>query len=164
METKTIDLFKGIPLFGGLDEKALGLLMERGPFVSVPRGRFFFREGEAADSLFILQSGRIAILKAWHNHEYVLRRLEPRECFGEMALMDLGPRSASVLALEDSHALELSTGTLDELYRRSPEQYMLLEMNMGREVSRRLRESNEQLFRARVEVKVVDGEFHFYTV
>jgi CRP/FNR family cyclic AMP-dependent transcriptional regulator len=164
MEKANIGLLKGIALFGGLDDGALGLLMERATLVSLPKGQFFFREGEPADSLFILQSGRVAILKAWQGHEYVLRRLEPRECFGEMALMDLGPRSASVLALEASTAVELSAGTLDELYRTAPEQHTLLEMNMGREVSRRLRESNEQLFRARVEVTMVEGEFHFYTV
>ena len=105
MEKASINLLKGVALFGGLDDRALGLLLDRARLVSMSKGQSFFREGDAADSLFILQSGRVAILKAWHDHEYVLRRLEPRQCFGEMALMDLGPRSASVLALEDSTAV-----------------------------------------------------------
>jgi CRP/FNR family cyclic AMP-dependent transcriptional regulator len=164
MEMLPLDLLHGIALFGGLDEAALMLLVERSRAVSMPKGSFFFREGDSAGSLFVLQSGRVAIVKTWQGQDYVLRRLKPRACFGEMALMDLGPRSASVLALEDCTAIELSASALNALYRADPEQHTMLAMNMGREVSRRLRGANDQLFHARVEVRTVDGEFHFYTV
>ncbi len=164
METVQIELLKGISLFGGLRDEAVEFLMSRSPPTSKAKGEFFFREGEEADSLFVLQTGAVAILKAWQGNDYVLRRLGPRECFGEMALMDLGPRSASVLAIDDCTAIEVSASALDKLYRTYPVQYTLLEMNMGRQVSRRLRDANEQLFRARVEIKRMDGEFHFYTV
>jgi CRP-like cAMP-binding protein len=67
-----------------------------------------------------------------------------------MALMDLGPRSASALALQPCSAIELTTSSLFDVYQKDLEQFAMIEMNMGREVSRRLRVVDERLFRARV--------------
>jgi CRP-like cAMP-binding protein len=63
--------------------------------------------------------------------------------------MDLLPRSASVRALEDCRALQLSSATLLALYRRHPEQFTVIYMNIGREISRRLRVADDRLFQAR---------------
>ena len=64
--------------------------------------------------------------------------------------MDLSPRSASVLAVEDCTAIELSSANLYKVYERDIEQFALIQMNLGREVSRRLREADDRLFRARI--------------
>ncbi len=48
------------------------------------------------DSMFVLQSGKVDVLKSWGRREYLLSTLKEGDCFGEMALMDHGPRSASV--------------------------------------------------------------------
>ena len=64
--------------------------------------------------------------------------------------MDLLPRSASVRADADCNALELVPATLHELFARDIEQFALIQMNIGREVCRRLRETDEMLFRATV--------------
>jgi len=65
-----------------------------------------------------------------------------------MALMDLGHRSASVMAVKDCIAIELSTASFYRIYEKNLEQFALLQMNIGREVSRRLRDADERLFRA----------------
>jgi len=163
MPDPQIDLFQGIPLFGGLSEATLKLLLERSPVIRVPKGEYFFREGNDAVGMYVLQAGKVVILKTWQGHDYVLRHLGPKDCFGEMAIMDLSPRSASVLATEDSQAIELSGSVLDEVYKADPAQYTLVQMNMGREVSRRLRESNRLLFEAKVEAKLIDGNLLFFT-
>ncbi len=157
-----LDFLQDIPLFGGLGTDALELLLKFAPVVTLSKGEYFFREGEEAKTMYVLESGQVVIPKTWQGHDYVLRHLGPKDCFGEMALMDLGPRSASVLARENCTALELSGQTLDELYKVHPDSYTVLQMNMGREVSRRLRESNRQLFEAKVEAKIIDGNLHFY--
>jgi CRP-like cAMP-binding protein len=77
-----------------------------------------------------------------------VRELGPGDCFGEMALMDLFPRSASVIARDDCRALEIAAGDLLDLYEHDVEQFALVQMNMGREVCRRLRATDELLFRA----------------
>jgi CRP-like cAMP-binding protein len=65
-----------------------------------------------------------------------------------MALLDLCPRSASVRAVEDCSAIELSSANLYRLFERDVEQFALIQMNIGREMSRRLRITDDLLFRA----------------
>ena len=161
--SEDLSFLQEIALFGGLNTNALELILSFAPVVSVPDGGYFFHEGDEALSMFVLRTGEVAVLKAWEGHDYVLRRLGPKDCFGEMALMDLEPRSASVLAVSDCTALELSGRTLDQLYVAQPEQFTVLQMNMGREVSRRLRGSNRQLFEVKVQARVVDGNLHYFS-
>jgi CRP-like cAMP-binding protein len=148
MTEARIRLLQGMPIFGGIRDDVLRFLLERAPVVRVPRDRYFFRQDEEGQSMFVLEEGKVAVLKRWQGGDCLLRILERGDCFGEMALMDFFPRSASVLAVEDCVAIELSAASLHELYGRDLEQFTMIEMNMGREVSRRLRESDERLFRA----------------
>jgi CRP-like cAMP-binding protein len=98
-----------------------------------------------ADQDFALCSGREAMLQR----------------FGEMAVMDLLPRSASVRAVENCIAIRLSAANLYQVYAQDLKQFALIQMNMGREVSRRLRESDNRLFRARMGTPDADIEHVF---
>jgi CRP-like cAMP-binding protein len=62
----------------------------------------------------------------------------------------LFPRSASLRAVADCSAIELTPADLHRLYERDLEQFTLVQMNIGREVCRRLRSTDELLFRARM--------------
>lgn len=145
-----IELLQRMPLFGAIRDDALEFIVEQTCSVVVNAGSFFFRESEPARSMFVLESGRVAVLRHWQHRELRVRELGQGDCFGEMALMDLQPRSASVRAEADCSALELMPATLLALFERDAEQFALIQMNMGREVCRRLRETDEQLFRARM--------------
>ena len=150
MHTLRIELLQAMPIFGGIREDALHFLLDLAREVSVPEGEFFFREGDQASSMFVLEVGRVEVLKGWRGQELVLHKLKPGDCFGEMALMDLFPRSASVRALQDCTAIELDQADLYRLFKHDVEQFALIQMNMGREVSRRLRDTDDLLFRARM--------------
>jgi CRP/FNR family cyclic AMP-dependent transcriptional regulator len=150
MEQSMLAAFQAMPIFGGIRSDVLQLLHRCCGEVDVPGGDYFFREGDGAESLFVLEQGRVAIIKQWAGQDHVLAYMRPGDCFGEMALMDLFPRSASAQAAEDCRALELRTNSLLELYEKDLEQFALIQMNLGREVSRRLRLADERLFRYRV--------------
>jgi len=137
---------QGTALFGGVSEATAALVLERAHPVTVASGDWFFREGEGGSSIYWLGSGRVAVLKARGGEDVELRRLDAGACFGEVALFDLGPRSASVRALADCEALELRPRLWRELRERDLEQYALLTQNLGRELSRRLRALTERLF------------------
>lgn len=145
-----IDLLQGMPVFGGLSEDTLRLMLEGAREVAVRRGAPFFHEGDTASSMFVLQSGSVAVLKHWRGQDWRLHKLGAGDCFGEMALMDLRPRSASVRAEVDCRAIELSSSDLLRLFESDVEQFAVIQMNLGREVCRRLRASDELLFRWRV--------------
>lgn len=141
-----IELLQRMPIFGGLREDSLEFLLRQAGTVELRGGEYFFRENDQANSMYVLESGRVAVCKTWHGRECLIRYLTTGDCFGEMALMDLFPRCASVRALEPCVAIELTPGNLYRLFEHDTAQFALIQMNMGREVCRRLRQSDEQLF------------------
>ena len=144
------ELLQSMPLFGGIRDETLDFLLDLSSMVSVAADAFFFREDDEAHSMFVLEDGKAVVLKSWQGHQFRLSELAKGDCFGEMSLMDMRHRSASVVAVEPCHAIELSSASLYALYEKDLEQFTLIQMNMGREVSRRLRAADEQLFWAKV--------------
>src|SRR5512145_2318632 len=118
-----------MPIFGAIRPDVLASLVEACATIAVPAGGYFFREGDQAGSMFVLESGEVAVLKHWAGQQHELGRLRRGDCFGEMALIDLFPRSASVRALEACTAIELSTASLFKLYETDLEQFALIQMN-----------------------------------
>ena len=153
MTETRFELLQKMPIFGGIGDEALGFLLGMATEIKVARGSYFFREGEDADSMFVLEKGQLAILKKWHEQEYVLARLEPGACFGEMELIDLFPRAASAYASTNCTAIEIPGCCLTALYKKHPKQFTMIQMNMAREVSRRLRATDDQIFRIRAQEK-----------
>lgn len=141
-------LLAAMPVFGGMDVATLELLTDLAQPITVHAGEHFFREGDESQVMYVLQSGRVEVYKTWHSMSKVLRCMTAGDCFGEIALIDLFPRGASALAVESSEALQITPPILLEIYRKDIEQFTLLQMNMGREIGRRLRRVDELLFRS----------------
>ena len=156
MQEARIELLQRMPIFGGIRTEILQFLLGLCPVVSVPTSEFFFREHDEGDSMFVLEMGKAAVLKTWRGQDYLLQTLNEGDCFGEIAVMDHCPRSASIRAVEDCSALRISAANLYQVYAQDLKQFALIQMNMGREVCRRLREANNRLFRARVGKRAVD--------
>jgi CRP-like cAMP-binding protein len=146
MQAARIELLQRMPVFGGIRADVLQFLLGLCPVVATPANEYFFHEHDQADSMFVLEAGKVAVLKSWRGQEYLLKILKQGDCFGEMAVMDLAARSASVRAVEDCTAIRVSAATLYKLYDQDPKQFALIQMNMGREVTRRLREADDRLF------------------
>ncbi len=151
MQQARIELLQRMPIFGGVRANILEFLVGLCPVESVPKNEFFFREGDQADWMFVLEQGKAAVLKSWRGQEHLLRTLKQGDCFGEMAVMDLCPRSASVRAVEDCAAIRISAANLYRVYSQDLKQFALIQMNMGREVCRRLRELDDRLFSVTME-------------
>ena len=143
-----IHLLQQIPVFGGISDEALTFLLSLSRQTIVACGDYFFCEGEHGSSMFVLESGRAEVIRRWEDEDIVLGRLAEGDCFGEMALIDFCRRSASVRAVADAVAIEISASALHQLYKKDLEQFALIQMNMGREVSRRLRTTDRRLFEA----------------
>lgn len=151
MDRHRIEVLRAAAMFGALSDEAIGFLLERAKPRRVAAGSRFFEQGEQGTSAFLLERGRASVIKNSNGHEHTLRELGPGDCFGEVALLDFGPRSASVRADEECEALEWTAIDLRRLGERFPEQFTLIYMNLGRELSRRLRDADERLFRARIQ-------------
>ena len=156
MQEARIELLQRMPIFGGIRADTLAFLLASCPIVSVPTNEFFFREHQQGDSMFVLELGNAAVLKSWSGQDYLLQTLKGGDCFGEMAVMDHCPRSASVRAVEDCTAIQISAANLYRLYAQDLKQFALIQMNMGREVCRRLREADDRLFSAKMGTRAGD--------
>ncbi len=143
---KMFNMLRRMPIFAGLSDSALTLILDHSQTIKVRAGDHFFLEGEPAKSFFVIKSGVVIVEKDWRGTPIKLRRLGIGDCIGEMAIIDLMGRSASVRAETDCRALEIPRTTLAKLYQQDLEQYTIIMMNMGREVSRRLRSASERLF------------------
>lgn len=151
MQEARTELLQRMPIFGGIRTEILEFLLGLCPIVSVPKHAYFFRENDQGDSMFVLETGKAHVLKSWRGRDYLLKTLEQGDCIGEMAVMDHCPRSASVRAVEDCAAICISSAHLYQVYARDLKQFALIQMNMGREVCRRLRDADSRLFSVRME-------------
>jgi len=156
MDAIRLELFQTMPVFGGVRSDVIELLMPYVDETRRSRGEFFIREDSPGTNVFVLESGRVAIRKRWNERQLLLTEAGPGDCFGEVALLDFGPRTASVEALEDSLALEIEASDLIEVLRRDAEQFALIYMNLARELARRLRAANEQLLLAHMQGSPVE--------
>ncbi len=103
-----IDLLRRMPIFGGLKSETLEFLLDLSNEILVSEGDYFFREQERGNSVFVLESGRAEVHRLKQGDAIVLRKLVEGDCFGEMALIDFMPRSASVMAETNCQAIEIS--------------------------------------------------------
>ncbi len=138
----TADFLATVPLFRSLatQEQAGFALMAREK--SYPKGSVILFEDDPGDSLFVVRDGRVkVVLVAEDGREVILGILGVGEHFGELALIDDQPRSAHVVAMEDSSLLVLRR----EDFRRRVEQNPAVAWALLIELSRRLRRADDKI-------------------
>ncbi len=128
-----------IPLLGAIRSDAIQYLNRHADEAEVDVGDIIFREGDLGECLYIILDGQVEITQQRAGHPRHVVTFGQGDCFGEMALIDCQPRSATAIALAPSSLWILSSNTLFEFYRYDIEQFAILQMNLSREVIRRLR-------------------------
>ena len=124
---KSIDLFSQIP---GEDLAQVALISTE---ETREQGEEIFAEGEAGDALYLVLEGKVRV----HKLDRVIAELAERECFGEMAILDAAPRSATVTAVSDTNLLKISREDFEEIMSEKPE----IALGIIRVLSRRLRDA-----------------------
>lgn len=132
---------RSIPIFReasneDLDSLATHLIERR-----YPKDAIVVEEGLPGEYMYVIREGRVKVTKASEDgREKIMNFFDSGDFFGEMALLDSQPRSASVRTLTPSLLLALSRRDFLDLLRRSPD----LSLCIIRELSRRLRDTGEQ--------------------
>jgi len=135
-----IQRLREIGLFGGLSDDVLRDLGRTLEVIDLDPGAVVFREGDSGREMFVLLDGEMEVLKhSKRKHEARVAVLGPGDWFGEMSILDVMPRSATVRALAPSRMLRITAQDLDALYRKDLRSYSLVVLNVAREMSRRLR-------------------------
>ncbi|MDQ6793340.1 MAG: Crp/Fnr family transcriptional regulator [Chloroflexota bacterium] len=122
IETRTPgDTLATVPLFAGLDPDALDALGRTMRAQRFKRGEVVFHVGDPGDALFVVTSGAVKItLPSEAGDEAILATLRPGDFFGELALLDGAPRSATAAALEPTDTLVLPRAGFRELVSAQP--------------------------------------------
>jgi len=87
----------------------------------IERDHYLFREGDPPDAMYVIKSGKFAVVKTKASSEIVLAEIGPGSMVGEMAFFDNKPRSASVKAMKDSEVIALPYKALHAQFQNFPE-------------------------------------------
>jgi CRP/FNR family cyclic AMP-dependent transcriptional regulator len=131
-----------IPLFRGLSQPELARFADVTREKDYPKGSVILFEDDPGDSLFIVRDGRVkVVLVGEDGREVILGVLGVGEHFGELSLIDDQPRSAHVIAMEDSALLVLRRDD----FRRRVEETPTVAWALLQELSARLRRADEKI-------------------
>lgn len=141
----TSDMLAEVPIFALLDDTEREELAGRVDIETHPTGKVLFSVGDPGDSLYVVRSGEIEIFVTKDTGErVVLERANRGDFFGEISLLDGGPRNATALVTEEAEVIVVDRGDLDALFRIKPAAAMDLLAATGR----RLRETSRLLRQA----------------
>lgn len=136
------------PLTVALNEEQILLLLKSGKIENYKTGDVIIKEGEPGDSLYIILEGNVVISSppddelAKLSEADTLSAQYEGDFFGEMSIIDLEPRSATVNALKNVKVLKIKREKLGNIFSNDKDLQMILLINMTRTLSRRLRSTN----------------------
>jgi CRP-like cAMP-binding protein len=134
-------LVRGVSLFADLEPGALASLERAAELRDFPEGAIVVSQEDSGESLFVLVRGRVKVVLYGESGREVILSIfkQPGDFFGEMALLDDEPRSATVIAAERSRLLVLSRAAFQEHIAAHPR----TALRVLTELSRRLRRADE---------------------
>src|ERR1035437_4940249 len=139
------DLLASTRLFSGLSQELIESLAEMCSMLEFPPEHLVFRQGDPGDIMYIIVKGMVKVfVTSDDGDEMVLVDLRPCESFGELALLDGQPRSASVETLEHCVFMALNRADLLTSMRSNPDLMEALLRTLGSTV-RRLTEHTSDL-------------------
>ncbi|WP_298886025.1 cyclic nucleotide-binding domain-containing protein [uncultured Bradyrhizobium sp.] len=134
------------PFFGGLTDASLDLLVTMLVECRFEAGATIVAEGEPGRSMFIVQSGRLAVSKRASSGSVIpISVLERGDFFGEMTLIEMQNRSATVVAESETVLYELTAQKLYACYKADIHAYVIVLQNINRELCRRLRRADNRI-------------------
>ena len=127
---KSIDLFRALP------SEELAQIAEIAEEQPLAKGDQVFAEGEPGDALYLIVEGKVRA----HQGDKELARMEVRDVFGEISVLDSEPRSATITAVEDTVLLKIGRDDFRDILAERPE----IAMGVMKVLTRRLRETSRK--------------------
>jgi uncharacterized membrane protein len=142
----TLEALRSVPLFASLDDEAARELRALLVVRDVPGESELFRLGDNGDAMYLIESGRVRIhLQDTSGHDVTLAEFAGGDFFGEMAILDGRPRSASATVIEPARIAVLERDVFLSFVRSNPD----VALKMLSAITHRLRHTDE-LLRQRV--------------
>jgi hypothetical protein len=138
------EALRRIKLFANLGDPQLASFLHYLEVVRFPQFSHIVRQGQHGDAMYVVVEGEVRVLKIIGGKETILATLSAGDCFGEIALLDQGPRSADVIANRDSVFLRLSSSAFEGLVREAPALSVPFLLALSRAVARCLRDTTKK--------------------
>jgi CRP-like cAMP-binding protein len=126
MSEDLLEMLGSVPLFAGLGKKELKSLAASGKEIDRPVGDVITTEGESGIAFFLIMDGAVEISSGGRT----LRTLGRGDHFGEISLIDGGPRTATVTVTEAAHLFGVTAWSFKPLLSEHPEMAQVLLINM----------------------------------
>lgn len=136
-----------ISFLGGLTEKQLEAIYPTLEIATFEKGEFIAQLGEDPSHIFIIQSGKVALIIYNGDRSIRKRTFLVGDCFGEAALLSLVNTSASFLAEERTELIAFSRRSLNKLHHDEPQIFCQIILNLARDLARKLQYTDEILVR-----------------
>jgi len=134
-------LAKGVELFHGLTPEEVQKIFAKGITMKAQKGEVIFYKDTVGDTMYVVLGGKVGVFQG----ERCVAELRQGDMFGEMALVNREPRSATVAALEDAHLFMLNEHTFQKLLTKRVSIRLLL--NIIHTLSKRLRDTTALVVR-----------------
>jgi len=135
-------MLKNVSLFSGLPEESINAVSALATTRTYPKNTIIISEGDDSDSLYAVLSGKVKVyLSDDEGKEIIINIHGAGDYFGEMALLDDKPRSASVMTLEESKLAVLSKSAFEDCLSKNPQ----ISLPIIRGMSKRLRNLTENV-------------------
>ena len=134
------------PFFGGLSDASLDRLISMLVERSFDAGATVVAEGEPGHSMYVVHSGELVVSKLGESGRPIrMARFGAGDFFGEMTLIEMQNRSATIVAHSPTVLYELTARNLYAYYKADISAYVLVLQNINRELCRRLRRADDRI-------------------
>jgi len=145
IKAEAFDVIRSSIMLQGITDAEFARLAEFCEERQMAEGTTVFIENMPGESLFLIRKGTIRVSKMFaEGDEKTLVVLGPEDIFGEMAVVDGLPRSATARVAEDADLISLRKKDFESLCKSDPELALKLVMNIMRVFSKRVRETNDE--------------------
>ncbi|MFO0596556.1 MAG: cyclic nucleotide-binding domain-containing protein [Myxococcaceae bacterium] len=145
-DASTASFLSSVPVFVDLEGQRLDILFDLLKERRWEVGEHVCNEGEMGKTMYVIREGEIEVLRrSSKGNDTSIVKLGPGECFGEMALVELQPRSATCVVRKKAVTYSLTNLDQLHLYKSDNFAYVIILQNICRMLSRRLRKADSRI-------------------
>lgn len=137
-------MLRRVRILAGMADEQIERLARFLEFERIPQWTVIVRQGENGDSMFLILEGELRVRLNVLDKESILATLNTGEFFGDISLLDHGPRSADVVANTDCLVAKVSAAGFDRLAKEAPEIAAAFLLAVGKTLTARIRADNKR--------------------
>lgn len=144
VEGLTPESLRRIRIFADMDERQLASFLQYMEVLKLLPNSVLCRKGEHGDAMFLVLQGEVRVRVMVGGRESTLATLPVGECFGELAVIDEGPRSADAITNTDSVVLKISAAALKRLFQEAPALAAPFLLGLSKTITSRMRATTKR--------------------